>query len=158
MVAGKTPAGPNRSRLNKSSTESIVPPMSSRRFSFGVRALAVLTLSALLVVVLGPTGGLVADSDAPDPSEEPCVGCVGCVSREEINDEWAGITAGQAGTGGHIVVQARQHMATATFQLGDRPVNTQRRSEIQVGRRSEPSVVPPDLCDRLSGCEGICGW
>ena len=41
--------------------------------------MAFLALPALLVLFLGATGGLIADSDA---SGEPCVSCAGCESGE----------------------------------------------------------------------------
>jgi len=41
--------------------------------------MALFVLSAVLVVLLGATGGLVADSDA---AGESCVGCAGCETGE----------------------------------------------------------------------------
>ena len=72
-------AGPEGPRLKFWSSEPIVVQVSSSRFSTGGRATALFALSALLVVLLGATGGIIAD---PDAGGEPCVGCAGCETGE----------------------------------------------------------------------------
>jgi hypothetical protein len=75
-----------REALNQASLSLDVSPLrayrgqvSSSRFSAGARATAVFSLSALLVILLGAAGGLIAD---PAGVGESCVGCAGCESGE----------------------------------------------------------------------------
>jgi hypothetical protein len=65
--------------LNYQSGEPIVLQVSPCRFSSVARVIALLALSALCVVLLGATGGLITD---PAADGETCVGCAGCAAGE----------------------------------------------------------------------------
>ena len=53
--------------------------MHARAFSSGTRGVATFTLSAMIIVVLGSTGGLAV---LPETGDEGCVGCSGCSGCE----------------------------------------------------------------------------
>jgi hypothetical protein len=58
--------------------------MAPRRASATGKTAAVLILAALVVVLLGSTGGFAADPDSPG---EACVGCAGCDSGNCGDDD-----------------------------------------------------------------------
>jgi hypothetical protein len=60
------------------------------RFSTGNRATALLALSALTFVILGPTVGFAAD---PDAGGEPCVGCAGCETGDCGGEDGNAVTS-----------------------------------------------------------------